>query len=187
MTFRACGWAVALLAAAGGSAAEPVVPVTGRALTKVYQQRLPDGRVVLTDRPVPGGGAPERRWDFEPEDPARAAEAAAKREAASREAAEVNERIQRSIEHRERLQRDLELERLRRERALVELQAERERAARAREEVLTPPVLVVPGWHRPQLPPSVIGPRPWEPPGVPPPVAPPRERPAPLLGEPPPR
>lgn len=168
-----------------GTVATTASASSGSASTAVYQQRLPDGRVVLTDRPA-RPGVTERRWEFESENPARAAAAAARRQAASQEAAQVNERIQRAIEHQQRLQRDLEIERLRRDQALAELQAERERAARAQSDTTQGPLIVVPGWHRPHVPPLPgTGPRPWEPPVVPPPVHGLRERPAPLRVDPP--
>ena len=75
--------------------------------TQVVQQRLSDGRILLTDRPV-RGATTERSWDVQVDDPAAARQRAA---AVSAEAAQVSERIQRMIEQDRRA--DIERERTR--------------------------------------------------------------------------
>lgn len=136
------------------------------AMQTVYQQRLPDGRVVLSDRPAPGAVI-ERDWVFEPEDPA---QAAARREAAEARHRATEERARQAAVERERLQHQLELERLRREQLALQMELERERLARPAD---PPPVIWVHGPHRPWLPGVRHLPRsPWEPALVPP--APPR-------------
>lgn len=126
----------------------------------IYQQRLPDGRVVFTDRPEPGA-VTERDWNFVPDDPA---QAAARREAARAEAMDINHRVQRATEFRQQLDHQLEIERLRRAQALALLEAERERTERQLAQQAPAPVVVVPGWHRPWLPSVRHPPRsPWEP------------------------
>jgi len=75
--------------------------------TQVVQQRLSDGRILLTDRPV-RGATTERSWDVQADDPAAARQRAA---AVSAEAAQVSERIQRMIEQERRA--DIERERTR--------------------------------------------------------------------------
>jgi hypothetical protein len=75
--------------------------------TQVVQQRLSDGRILLTDQPV-RGATTERSWDVQVDDPAAARQRAA---AVSAEAAQVSERIQRMIEQDRRA--DIERERTR--------------------------------------------------------------------------
>lgn len=77
------------------------------ASTQVVQQRLSDGRILLTDRPV-RGATTERSWDVQADDPAAARQRAA---AVSAEAAQVSERIQRMIDQDRRA--DIERERSR--------------------------------------------------------------------------
>src|SRR5262245_19385827 len=62
----------------------------------IYQQRGPDGRIVLTDRPSPGSTT-ERTWRFDPQDPAAVEAPEARREASRAEAAQVNERFARGF------------------------------------------------------------------------------------------
>ena len=73
---------------------------------QVYQQRLPDGSVVLSDRPVQGAQV-QRTWQTWQEDPTTV------RERMQREAQAVSERIQRSIEQRDQAAAQSESERLR--------------------------------------------------------------------------
>ncbi|MCW7539613.1 hypothetical protein OOT46_17350 [Aquabacterium sp. A7-Y] len=158
--------AAAFLAIAGWTAQAVAAGPAGGSQA-IYQQRLPDGSILLTDRPGPGGVI-QRSWALPAEDPA---SAAARRAAGRSEAAETQERLQRSIELRQRLDAELELERLRRDQALAVLSAERERAERERAErersaeLDRPAVVVVPGWqhrHPPHRPPRTQ--RPWHPP-----------------------
>lgn len=79
---------------------------------QVYQQRLPDGSVVLSDRPVPGAQV-QRTWQTWQEDPATVRERLERRERMQREAEAVSERIQRGIEQREQAAARSENERLR--------------------------------------------------------------------------
>lgn len=145
--------------AAPASAAAPAAP----AAREIVQQRLPDGRVIFTDRPQPGAKT-ERRWTTTPEDPA---EADARRAAAQRESAAVSERIGRQIEQQRERDQAVELARAK----AAQAEAERE-AARARAEAEAPPqVVMIP--HRP------VRPRP--PPTVRPPEPRPPERPGPKV------
>ncbi|AKJ31781.1 hypothetical protein [Caldimonas brevitalea] len=175
----AAGWFVLLAGALWFGAATP----TAAAEQAIYQQRLPDGQVVITDRPVPGAVI-LKTWNVPTDDPA---QAAARRAAAQQEAAQTAERVQRNLESRQQLDTQLEIERLRRDQAQAELAAERERSARAQAE--SQPVWVVPGRY-PVAPP--IGRPPWlQPPAhpAPPPSKTPRrppDKPASLLVEPPP-
>ena len=66
--------------------------------TEVVQQRLSDGRILLTDRPV-RGATTERSWQMTNEDPAAARQRAADVRA---EAKEVSERVQRMIDSERR-------------------------------------------------------------------------------------
>ncbi len=72
--------------------------------TEVVQQRLSDGRILLTDHPV-RGATTERSWQMTNEDPVAARQRAADVRA---EAKEVSERIQRAIdaERRADMQRE---------------------------------------------------------------------------------
>lgn len=167
------------LACASGQAGEPA------ATRSIYQQRLPDGRILLTDRP--GAGTPvQRTWTVPVEPPLDAqaqAEAQARRAASQAEAEAVNERIRQSLERQRQLETELEIERLRREQAAATLAAERERAARERaerERMVRPDseVLVLPGWqgppYHPRHPGRHVSRPPWKPPvQEPPPSRPP--------------
>ena len=93
----------------------------------VYQQRMPDGTVVLSDHPVPGATI-QRTWQTWQEDPATARERQERRERMEREAQAVSERIQRGIEQREQATARSENERLRAALAQAERDAERARA-----------------------------------------------------------
>lgn len=148
--------------ATAASAQEAAAP-SASPQRSIVQQRLPDGRVIFTDRPQPGART-ERRWDYTPEDPV-AAEA--RRAAAQREAEAVNARIARQLaEDRER-ERQLELVRAQEAQAA----AERE-AARARAEAAQPPPIVTG---------PIYGYPPWSsrPPPVRPPIHPPQASPRP--------
>ena len=72
--------------------------------TEVVQQRLSDGRILLTDHPV-RGATTERSWQMTSEDPVAARQRAADVRA---EAKEVSERIQRTLdaERRADMQRE---------------------------------------------------------------------------------
>ena len=76
--------------------------------TQVVQQRLSDGRILLTDRPV-RGATTERSWQMSNDDPAAARQRAA---AVSAEAKEVSERIQRMIDSDRRADAERERTRL---------------------------------------------------------------------------
>lgn len=95
-------------------------------LRGVYQQRLPDGSVLFTERPGPGSRI-ERQWRFPAEDPA---EAAARRAELRAESEAVSLRLQRLIEQRERLDAELAIERMRQAglRAWLESRADAPRA-----------------------------------------------------------
>jgi hypothetical protein len=107
--------ACSMVTAASAFAATP-------ATTQIVQQRLSDGRILLTDQPV-RGATTERSWRLPAEDPV-----AARRRAAelSAESHLVSERIERLLERQRRA--DEERERTRLARLEIERQRERERA-----------------------------------------------------------
>jgi hypothetical protein len=90
-----------LLAVAGSA-------VAAAGTTEVVQQRLSDGRILLTDRPV-RGATTERSWQMTNDDPAAARQRAADVRA---EAKEVSERIQRMIDSERRAGEERERMRL---------------------------------------------------------------------------
>ena len=94
---------------------------------EVYQQRLPDGSVVLSDHPVAGAQI-QRTWQTWQEDPAIARERLERRERMQREAQAVSERIQRGIDQREQAAARSENERLRFALSEAERDVERARA-----------------------------------------------------------
>ena len=105
----------------------------------IYQQRGPDGKIVFTDRPSPRATT-ERTWRFDPEDPQAVEAAEARRDAGRVEAAQVNERFQRSLEQQQRRELEMEIERLRLSQTQAVIDLERERAA------MQEPVYVDPFW-----------------------------------------
>lgn len=109
--------AVALSWAAGDALAQEA---------RIVQQRLPDGSIVLTDRPQSEGRV-ERSWTIA-RDPDADAQAAARRQQATREAAEVNARIGRQLEREQERMHELELLRQRAAAADAERAAARARA-----------------------------------------------------------
>jgi len=64
---------------------------------QIYQQRMPDGRIVLTDRPI-SSAKTERTWELAHED---AAGARLRSEQVRLEAQAVSERIQRRIDYQQ--------------------------------------------------------------------------------------
>jgi hypothetical protein len=106
---------------------------------EVYQQRTPDGRIVLSDHPLEGATV-QRTWQTWHEDPAVARE---RRLRMQREAEAVSERIQRRIERQEQAAARSEADRLR----VALAEAERD-AARARAERDAATLVVVPGRMR---------------------------------------
>jgi hypothetical protein len=100
----------------------------------IVQQRLPDGRVIFTDRPV-SDARTLRTWQYQPEDPQLAA---SRRAAAERESTAVSERIARQLEQQREIDREIEMARL-------EAAADAARdAARERNEAEPPQVIVWP-------------------------------------------
>ena len=127
----------------------------------IVQQRLPDGRVVISDRPQPGAVV-ERTWRFAAEDHAAAQ---ARRAEAKRDAQAVSERIARQIERQAERDQELEIARLR----AAEARAERE-AALARAAAEAPRIVVArplygywPWSFGPPSRPGPRGPRPGSP------------------------
>ena len=129
---------VALLAAL----AVPVLPALAAqdaaapaAGIHVYQQRLADGRVVLTDRPVDGAQT-QRTWQIAREDP----DAGRQRSEQVRlEAQAVSERVQRRIDQQQVLAENADLARLR-----LNLAEARRDAELARDSADNAPVLFLP-------------------------------------------
>jgi|RhisoiCoNPM_1038542.scaffolds.fasta_scaffold01277_2 hypothetical protein len=130
--------AAALALAAGAPA---------HAAQEIVRQRLPDGRVMFTDRPQPGGTI-ERRWSVEPEDPVAAQ---ARRDALERESAAVSERLNRRAADTREAELQAELARTRAARDA----AERE-AARARAEAEAPRAIVWPALQPSRRPPAPV-------------------------------
>ncbi len=165
---------VAAFAANGQTDASNAPPPAAPApLRDIVQQRLPDGRVIITDRPV-SDARTLRTWHYPPEDPQLAA---SRRAAAERESAAVTERIARQIAQQREIDRDIDLARARAAAAAAERDA-----ARARSEA-EPAHIVV--WPR-----RAFGPQPPfrpHPPGAHPPFKPgppgvrPPDRPGPKL------
>jgi hypothetical protein len=117
------------------------------AAQEIVRQRLPDGRVMFTDRPQPGGTI-ERRWSVEPEDPVAAQ---ARRDALERESAAVSERLNRRAADTREAELQAELARTRAARDA----AERE-AARARAEAEAPRAIVLPALQPSRRPPAPV-------------------------------
>jgi hypothetical protein len=103
---------------------------------EVYQQRTPDGRIVLSDHPVEGAKV-QRTWQTWQEDPQAARE---RRLRIQREAEAVSQRIQRRIDLQEQAAARSETDRLRM--ALVEAERDAERARAERDAAA---LVVVPG------------------------------------------
>jgi len=110
---------------------------------QVYQQRLPDGSVVLSDSALPGAQV-QRTWQTWREDPATVQERQERRERMQREAEAVSERIQRGIEQREQAAARAENERRRSALSEAERDAERARAQRYEGTAVWWPAT---GWH----------------------------------------
>lgn len=124
--------AIALLALAWAPAAAQDTRV---ASVQIYQQRMSDGSIVLTDRPVRSAQT-QRIWEVEPED---AAAARQRSERVRLEAQTVSERIQRRIDGQQYRTQEREIETLRSNLAEARRDAE---AARQ------PAVVIVPQGHR---------------------------------------
>jgi flagellar biosynthesis GTPase FlhF len=120
------------------------------AAQEIVRQRLPDGRVVFTDRPVPGATI-EKRWSVEPEDPVAAQ---ARREALARESAAVSERLTRNAAAQREADLQAELARERAARDAAEREAARARAEAA--EQAAPRAIVWPAL-RPRPQPAPVG------------------------------
>lgn len=132
------GLAAAVLLSPGGaiaaepSSARPQGAVIG---DQIYQQRLPDGRVVLTDRPMEGAPV-QRMWGVMREDPVAASR---RSEQVRQEAQAVSERIERRIEGQQRQLEQSEADRLRLRLAEARREAEAQRQASARTAVVYVP------------------------------------------------
>jgi hypothetical protein len=134
--------AVALCVVTAGVAAQEA----NAAEARIYQQRTPDGRTVLTDRPV-AGAVTQRTWQTAPED---ADAARRRREEARLEALAVNERIQRQLEAER--EHGLALARLQRSEAETRLVAEQARVQAAPSVVYVPAFVRHPFPRRPHIP-----------------------------------
>ncbi|MGA0612132.1 hypothetical protein [Caldimonas sp. KR1-144] len=135
---------VASAAALAGGLAQAQEPARA-----IVQQRLPDGSILLTDRPQ-ANATTTRRWDVPAAPPADAASAAERRAKAEADAATVNERFARQLEQQRERDAALEIERQRAAAAA----AEREAAQARLREAPAPDVVV--GW--PVLPPQHVRP-----------------------------
>ena len=139
---------LSLLLAAFGARAEEASTVG------VYQQRIADGHIVITDRPVEGAKT-MRTWQLARED---AAAARLRSEQVRLEAQAVSERVQRRIDRQQALADDDEVARLRLGLADARRDAEQARASAAD----TPVLLLGRGLARDVLPRSLL-PRPTRP------------------------
>lgn len=129
-----------------GSVALPLAAAAATdAPPRIVQQRLPDGSVVLTDRPQPGARI-ERSWAVTRDGAADAA-AVQHREQAAREAAAVNERFARQFES----EREHELDLLRQRADAAEAERRAAQARREAEEAQPPRAIVLA--RPPRLPP----------------------------------
>lgn len=153
-------WAVAVALGAGGVA----LPAFAQGSTQIYQQRLPDGRIVISDRPD-ASAKTQRTWEFAPED---AQAAQRRRDEARREAQAVTDRIQQQLDEQQQRDERRELERLRLAEAQARLDAERARAEAARQPTIVQVPVVArrpPAPHVVRVPP--LPPHPQRPPRVP--------------------
>jgi hypothetical protein len=112
-----------------GMFASTAVSAAGAAGSEIFQQRTADGRIIFTDRPVPGA-VTQRQWTPVAED---AVAARQRREDARREAEAVSERIQRSIEADRQREQELRLAQMQLAAAQAVRDAEVARAAAAAE------------------------------------------------------
>ena len=147
----------AVIAVCLATTSESVAQESARGGAPIYQQRSPDGRIVLTDHPE-AGAMTQRSWQFRPDDAETARE---RRERARLEAISVHRRIQHQIETD--LQRDHEfaLARLRLASAEANLAAERVRAEAATQAVaIFVPSLARRHFPRPPHIPRPLPPRP---------------------------
>ncbi|HEY2559331.1 MAG TPA: hypothetical protein VGI48_06450 [Caldimonas sp.] len=87
-----------VLLASAVLAVAPAAAASDPPTTQIVQQRMSDGRILLTDRPA-AGAKTERTWQVPAEDPAAARQRALDVRA---EAQQVSERIQRLIEQERR-------------------------------------------------------------------------------------
>lgn len=88
----------------------------------IVQQRMPDGSILLTDRPQ-ANAKTERSWQVPVAPPGEAASAAERRAKAEADAAAVNERLSRQLEQQRDRDAALEIERQRAAAAQAERQA----------------------------------------------------------------
>jgi hypothetical protein len=116
--------ALSLAALAAGAEEAPTLGV--------YQQRLADGSIVISDRPVEGAKI-VRTWQMAREN---AATARVRSEQVRLEAQAVSERVQRQIERQQATADGLEVERLRASLADARRDAEQARASAAESRVL---------------------------------------------------
>jgi len=131
-----------LAALIGAAAVMPVAADEATARTsEIYQQRTADGRIVLSDRPIPGVQV-QRSWSIVAEDPVAARE---RGEKGRRDAQAVSERIERQLE-RDRQRADAaETDRLR-----LSLAEARRDAERAREAARETAIVYLPRWRPPR-------------------------------------
>lgn len=107
--------AVLVLACACGSA------LAQQQETRIYQQRDPNGNLILTDRPA-AGAQTERAWRFAAED---ADAARGRREQALREVQAINERLDRQLAQQRQQEHEIELARMRLAETRMRLDAQR--------------------------------------------------------------
>jgi hypothetical protein len=152
-------------AVAPGTDQAPAAAGSAPQARTIYQQRRPDGSIVLSDRPATGMKT-ERQWAVEPEDPATAN---ARRDASRAESERVTERIQRSLDQQAERNAALEAQRLKAQQAADERKAREERQASNE-----PTTIVVvpnrPNWPYPARPLPAPVPKPVKPVPLPEPM-----------------
>ena len=146
----------AVIAVSLAMTSESVAQESARGGAPIYQQRSPDGRIVLTDHPE-AGAMTQRTWQILPDDADAARE---RREQARLEAIAVHRRIQHRIERD--LQRDHEfaLARLRPASAEANLAAEKAREAATQAVAVFVPSFARRPFPRPPHIPRPVPPRP---------------------------
>lgn len=114
---------IAAFAALSGTLAQADEPQQQQ--RAIVMQRLPDGSILLTDRPQ-NNATTERRWQVPAAAPEDAASAAERRAKAAADTAAINDRFARQLEQQRERDAALEIERQRANAAAAEREANRQ-------------------------------------------------------------
>ena len=155
LTRRWIALTVAAAAVCLATASESVAQERAGGGSPIYQQRTPDGRIVLTDRPETGSMT-QRTWQTHPDDADATRE---RREQARLESIAVHRRIQYQLDRERQRDHESALARLQLAKAEANLAAERVRAEAATQAV----VVFVPSFARRPFPRPPHIPRPAPP------------------------